>query len=308
MSGVTARAGTVLHVSPHADDECIAAPATLMELRDAHWRIVNLACSAGRGAQRARRLAELRSACDAAGFVLELVDQTGDGSAGAPRADASTADGRLDDTRAALAEDVLVDAVAEVLQRYDPAVVVAPSPHDRHPGHEVVGRAVLSVLGRRQDQADSGTAGRAPRLWLWGLWADLPFPTLACAFGPSRLDEVLQVLGAYGGELERNDYRRMVRGRAEMNASLGPERVFGFGSAATDTPYAELLCEVSHHAGAWRLGTPRWLDPSDPLGASAPGGLTTEGTEAHGADVTSWLSAPSLTSRFGPPPSRGAGG
>ena len=37
-------ARTLLHLSPHPDDELAGMPATLMALRDAGWRIVNLAC------------------------------------------------------------------------------------------------------------------------------------------------------------------------------------------------------------------------------------------------------------------------
>ena len=45
-------------------------PATLMALRDAGWRIVNLACGLGRPAQHQRRRAELEEACRRAGFEL----------------------------------------------------------------------------------------------------------------------------------------------------------------------------------------------------------------------------------------------
>ena len=56
---------------------------------------------------------------------------------------------------------------------------------------------------------------------------------------------MLHILEAYEGELERNDYRRLLAGRATTNAVLGSERVFGFGSpAASPLPYAEVLTEV----------------------------------------------------------------
>ena len=42
-------------------------PATLMALRDAGWRIVNLACGLGRPAQHQRRRAEVEEACRRAG-------------------------------------------------------------------------------------------------------------------------------------------------------------------------------------------------------------------------------------------------
>ena len=261
--------GTVACLSPHADDECIAAPATLMALRDAGWRVVNVTCSLGRPEQSDRRRAEVTEACRRAGFDLVILDE--------PLADPlSGAQVGPSASRLEAQLEPLLDALA-------PRLLVAPSPHDRHRGHEVVGRAALAVGARRAD------AGGDLRLWLWGLWADLPFPTLAVGFDQGRLEEILHALDAHAGELDRNDYRRLVRGRAEMNAVLGPERVFGFGTAGSGTAFVELLCELGRQAGSWRLGRPRWLD------AGAP--VEVLGDRA----VDGWLEAPSLTDRFGPP-------
>jgi LmbE family N-acetylglucosaminyl deacetylase len=261
----------VLHLAPHADDELIGAPATLMALRDAGWRVVNLVCSLGRVGERARRLDELRRACATARFVLEIAAEPLDPLTG-------------DDAPAA--QDALEAELRAALSRHEPAIVVAPSPHDRHPGHEVVGRAALAAA-----------AVSTTRPWLWGLWADLPFPTVLVGFGERRLAEVLDALRSHAGELERNDYRRVVRGRAEMLASLGPERVFGFGSPGAGVPYVELLCEVVRVGDRWRLGTARWLDPDDPLGSEP---------NTVGLDVTEWLEGLSLTARYGPPPGAGS--
>ena len=60
-------------------------------------------------------------------------------------------------------------------------------------------------------------------------------------FDAARLAEIQCALSAHQGELERNDYRRLLAARAQMNAVLGPERVFGFGSAGMSHDYAELL-------------------------------------------------------------------
>lgn len=263
---------TVLHLAPHPDDELIGAPATLMALRDAGWRVVNVACSLGPVADRPRRLAELAEACARAGFDSALVPE--------PLEDP------LAPSESGAAQRALAESLAAIATSLEPTVVVAPSPHDRHPGHEVVGRAALDVCAR----------GITGRLWLWGLWADLPLPTLAVAVDGERLDEIVHALSAHGGELARNDYRRMVRGRAEMNASLGPERVFGFGSAASAAVGGvELLTELQLVDSRWRLGARRWLDTTDPLGS----GLDPLG--APGDDVTDWVEADSVTTRFGPP-------
>ena len=79
----------------------------------------------------------------------------------------------------------------------DVGLVVGPSPHDGHHGHEAVGRAARDALEAMADP---------PALWLWGLWADLPHPTLLAGFGEARLEAARHVLAAHGGELERADY------------------------------------------------------------------------------------------------------
>ncbi|MEZ5078245.1 MAG: PIG-L family deacetylase [Solirubrobacterales bacterium] len=209
-----------LHLSPHPDDELIGAPATLMALRDAGWRVVNLACSLGGDATaRTRRQAELREACRRAGFEL-----------------------------------LIGSGVGAAIAALEPAVVVSPGPRDRHPTHERVAAAAREAIE---------AAARPPRWWQWSLWGWLEHPSLATGFGPQRLEEILAALAAHRGELARNDYRRLVKGRAEAAACLAPELLFGFGSVApSEHPYAELLSELLWIEGAWRLGTARWLDPA----------------------------------------------
>ena len=243
LDGSETRGRVVLHFSPHPDDELIAAPATLMALRDAGWRIINVACSLGRAGQRRRRETELREACHRAGFELCVpkrpvpISPSGD----------------------SLATQVeLTDLAGEVLARVAPAIVLSPGPGDLHRSHQVVFRAVRDAIAER------GPA--APRWWMWALWGSLPQPTLGTAFGQERLEEALAALAAYEGELARNDYRRLVRARAEMSAVLAPELLFGFGSAArSEAGYVELLTEVALSEARWLLGRPRWLDIEAPL-------------------------------------------
>ncbi len=238
----------VLHLSPHPDDELIGAPATLMALRDAGWRVVNLACGMGGPKQRPRREAELREACRLAGFELLLSPSATMPSGGDPAA----------------ARAELEAAVGVAIEEIEPALIASPSPYDRHPAHLLVAAATRAALERR--------GGGAPRWWMWALWGSLPRPTLATEFGEDRLGQILAALGAYHGELRRNDYRRLVKGRAEASACLAPELLFGFGSEARrGPPYVELLCEVMRAGGHWRFGSARWLDPGAPLPLPAEG-------------------------------------
>ena len=232
---------TVLHVAPHPDDESIGAVATLLALRHAKHEVINLACSLGRLEPERRRL-ELETACGRAEFELivhppPLRISSGDDLAAAQRALAATV-GRL-----------------IVERRVD--VVVSPSPHDGHHGHEMVGRAARDAV--------CAAPALGPRLWMWGLWADLPHPNLYVGFDDERMARAIHVLEAHKGELERNDYRLVVRGRAEANRALGSERVFGWGARARPQPNAELLTEVTWRNGEWWASSARELDPKVPL-------------------------------------------
>jgi LmbE family N-acetylglucosaminyl deacetylase len=232
-----------VHFSPHPDDELIGAPASLMALRDAGWRIVNVPCGLGRPDQHERRKAEVREAARLARFELRFPAE--------PTAIS------LEDDRST-AEAAISEIAREAIADLRPELVVSPSPRDRHHGHEVVARAVRAALA----EADKA----APRWWMWALWGSLLQPNLGIAFDEARLEEILEALAAYPGELERTDYRRVVRARAEMTASLSSELLFGFGApVAAEVAYAEVLTEVAFAARRWVLGTPRWLDPESPL-------------------------------------------
>lgn len=262
------RARAVLSVAPHPDDELLGAPAILMALRDADWRVVNLACSLGRPADRARRRSELVEACVRAGFELSIPD-------GIPPIGAAA--------DLALAQRTLSAAITAAVDELHAELIVGPSPHDGHHGHEVVGRAIRDAVETR---------GAEAQILFWGLWSDLPLPTVLVPFGASRLAEIRRALGAHEGELARNRFDRLAESRAASAAVLGPERVFGYGVSGADRgfgvsgsarEYAELLTGVTWTPdGGWRLTEPRELDPARPLLA------------ADGPEIGWWLHATSV--------------
>jgi hypothetical protein len=127
------------------------------------------------------------------------------------------------------------------------------------------------------------------RWWMWGIWGDLPAPNTFFAFGEPDLVRMLHILEAYPGELERNDYRRLLTGRSTINAVLGSERVFGFGSpAASPLPYAEVLTEVRRVGRRWLASEGHHLDEG-PL----------EDTRFD-VDLTAWVESPSVHDVVGP--------
>ncbi len=220
----------VLHVSPHPDDEALGAPATLLLLRRAGWHVVNAVVSLGRPDEHERRRAEATEAARRARFELVLPN------------DETHVDARL----------------SSLVRAHAPAVVISPSPHDGHPTHEAVGRATAAALAATPDP---------PVWWQWGLWADLRSPTIYVPFDVDVLADAQHVLGAYAGELARNDYSRLLEARAVAHAVLGSERVFGFGSARASTlPYAELLTELVRIGDGWSPRPARSFDPAAPVG------------------------------------------
>jgi len=233
----------VIHLSPHPDDESIACPAILLALTKEGNQVINLACSLGSKDQD-RRKSELERAVKILGLnlIIDRVDLYGE-------------------------EKDFIEMVKKYTVGAD--LIIAPSPHDAHPAHEKVGRAAVKALTDNQT------------LWLWGLWADLPFPNLIYPF--NQIDKVIEALSAHCGELARNDYRDLVIGRAQMNKVLGPERVFGFGSKGIKEKYAELITEVKKDQDKFFLTEPHYLNPNSPLS----GQMTDK-------EITFWLKSKSL--------------
>ena len=251
----------VLQISPHPDDELLGAPATLIALAQAGHEVVNLAVSLGRDQARPRREAEVREACARAGFELIVSSPPHSISRG-------------DDLAASRVR--LTDELVRLGAKRGFDLLVGPSPHDGHHAHELVGRAA----------AVASAALRVP-LWLWGLWGELPIPTILHPFDQEMLERIMDALAAHAGELERNDYRRLLVARSRATAVLGPERVFGFGASGIAASHAELLCEVVPRSGSMLLGAARVLDPRAPLAPPTD------------ADISFWLVEPSVRDRLG---------
>ncbi len=256
---------TVVHVAPHPDDDALGCPGALMHLLDRGWNVISVLASLGFPDQWERRRAEFEEASRRARFVPVILD---------PPLGIS-----LPDDLARATERVALE-LPQILDEHDATVVVSPSPHDVHHGHEAVARGVQRAL-----EASPSSL----RWWMWGIWGDLPAPNVFYPFADRDLTRMLHVLEAYAGEIERNDYRRLLSGRAASNAVLGSERVFGFGSpAASPLPYAEVLTEVRRLDGRWMASEPHQLDEG-PL----PDML-------FGLDLTAWVESPSVHQLVGP--------
>ena len=199
-------APTLVHVAPHPDDEAVGCPGALLHLLDRGWNVVSVTTSLGFESQRERRRAEAEEAATRAGFVPVFMD---------PPLSLDL-EGDL-----ALATRRVAEELPAIVEEYGASIVVSPSPHDVHHGHEAVGRGVQRAFA---------VLPPTVRWWMWGVWGDLPAPNVFYAFDQGVHDRALHILDAYAGELERNDYRTFLTGRAQAIAVMGSERVFGFGS------------------------------------------------------------------------------
>jgi LmbE family N-acetylglucosaminyl deacetylase len=229
-----------LVVSPHPDDEVLGCGATITLLRDAGWRITNLACSLGRPAHHERRNAELIEASARLGIESRVAQ---------PLAPIGSADDEAAGVEAVHA------LVSNALAETDAELVISPQLQDLHHGHEIVAAGVRAAL-----------IDRPITWWMYGLWHELVMPTLYVPFDDATLATVSHALDAYEGENARNHFDRLYPARAIAAAVQGSERIFGFGAASASTArYAELFTEVVRTDATWHLGVPRILDVAAPF-------------------------------------------
>ncbi len=230
----------ILHISPHADDEMIGAPGILIDLEKEGHRVDNFLCSLGKTRPEERR-AEAEEAARRARFSLILSRGEGD----------------------------LALQIKEMVAKYD--IIISPSLQDGHPWHEEVARLVRDAL----QGVARGKLG--PIWWQWGIWNELSIPSLLYPYGKDTMHQVFYCLKAYRGELQRNNYKRLVKGRSMANSVLGPERCFGFGREGIDQPYADIVGEVIYKDG-WHLCHSRILNVENPFFDISPK-----------TDITSWV-------------------
>ena len=235
---------TVIHVSPHPDDESIAVPCTLLDLQGAGWDVVNFACSLGRPEAAERRGSELSAAMAVAGFECLVPDE--------PLAIS------YHDDREHAAKRLAAMLRRLIAERKAP-LIVGPHPRDGHHGHTAVARAVRQVVW--------GQPGLT--WWMWSIWADLPRPTLVVDCSIDDIARSEQMLRQYEGENSRNNYLGMHRQIREVNVVRGIEKAFGFGvplpERVLSIKHAELLTEIRREGLRWEVGRPRVFDPENPL-------------------------------------------
>ncbi len=248
----------MLAVIPHPDDEVLGAGGALCAARAAGQPAAVLAVALGRPAQHERRRRELERSCAVLDVELALLDPPLAISRGDPLE---------------LAHARLVDRLMALLAHARAPWVVAPSVHDCHPAHELVGRAVRDAIELLERDAS---------VWWWRLWGQGGPATTAVV--ADAAESILQAaLACHQGELGRNRYGELLACRLRADAILGVEQIFGFGSRAWSHTLAATYCETIYTSAGWRYAAPRVITPRGPFGPGEPGAR----------DAGGWLHSPS---------------
>lgn len=242
--------GHCLIFSPHPDDECIVGALPLRLQQEAGWRVGNVAVTLGSNPQRREsRWAELVDACAVLGFDCIRVGPEG-----------------LTDVRADTAErdPVLwrahVDAIAALLARHRPALVLAPHALDDNPSHRGVYRLVAeAIAAARLDTVLAHTE----------FWSTQAAPNALVQTGIADTARLIAALERHAGEIARNPYHLRLPAFLADAVRRGGELVLGAGEAVPDFAFATLYRLVAYRAGQPAAELPRRVYPADQALSSA---------------------------------------
>jgi LmbE family N-acetylglucosaminyl deacetylase len=244
------RPGHCLIFSPHPDDECIVGALPLRLQQEAGWRISNVAVTLGSNPERRNsRWAELVDACGVLGFECLRVGAEG------------LSDVRTDTPeRAPATWAVHVAAIAELLTRHRPALVLAPHALDDNPSHRGVYRLVVEALATaRLDTVLAHTE----------FWSTQAGPNALVQTNIADTARLIAALERHAGEIERNPYHLRLPAFLADAVRRGGELVLGAGEEVPDFAFATLYRLVAYRAGQPAAELPRRVFPADQALSSA---------------------------------------
>jgi LmbE family N-acetylglucosaminyl deacetylase len=223
----------VLIFSPHPDDEVIIGGLALRLLREAAWRVVNVAVTQGSKKERqAGRLAELQKCCDCIGFGLIQTQPDGLERVN-PKARSQ------DPGHWAHA----VRLIADILRREQPRVILFPHDQDWNSSHVGTHHLVVDALKTLPREFTCHTVETE----FWGAMSD---PNLMVESSTQDLADMITALTFHVGEVHRNPYHLTLPAWMIDNVRRGGELVGGQGGAAPDFVFATL-----YRLRRWRDGT-----------------------------------------------------
>jgi N-acetylglucosamine malate deacetylase 1 len=225
-------APTALIFSPHPDDECIIGGLALRLMREAGFRIVNVAVTQGSKKERQQeRLQELQGACDYLGF--DLAQTTAGGLMGV------NLKTREQDPAGWAAS---VKVIAELLLVHQPRVIFLPHEHDWNSTHIGTHFLVVEALESLPHEVDCFFVETE-------FWGQMSTPNLTVELDAPTLADLVTATSFHAGEVRRNPYHLLLPAWMMDNVRRGGELVGGQGGAAPDFTFATL-----YRLRRWRTG------------------------------------------------------
>ena len=214
-------ARTALIFSPHPDDEVIIGGLPLRLLRELKIDVVNVAVTLGSRADRqAERWRELKNCCDYIGFGLVASAERG-----------------LEGINPAAKEkdpqrwSSSVEAIAKLLNDYQPSIIFFPHDDDWNKTHIGVHRLLVEALG------SSGLACLVVETEFWGA---MDAPNLMVESSAADVADLVAALSLHVGEVTRNAFHLRLPAWMIDNVRRGAELVGGQGGPAPRFAFATL--------------------------------------------------------------------
>jgi LmbE family N-acetylglucosaminyl deacetylase len=216
-------APTALFFAPHPDDETIMGGLALRLLREAKWRLIDIAVTLGSLKDRKPgRWLELCSACQFLGFGLE-----------------KTAPDGLDNVRVSTrssdpaAWSRMVAIVAALLKKHRPRAIFFPHELDWNSTHIGTHFLVMDALLAAQ--------GHPCYLVETEFWGQMQTPNLMAEYSANDVADLIAATSFHVGEVQRNPYHLLIPAWMMDNVRRGAELVGGQGGAAPAFLFAQLF-------------------------------------------------------------------
>jgi LmbE family N-acetylglucosaminyl deacetylase len=216
----------VVILSAHPDDEILNGMPLGIRFKLAGSQLTNIAVTIGRPGQSERRLGELHGACKHLGIDLIIPAEHGFREL----IKANTAEGW----------DTAVNALADVLRKLHPKVVITHHEDDAHHDHIATNRLTVAAMEQIRDLDCLFVVGE--------YWKDMTRPNLQLEIGADNFVFLLEALSFHKGELARNRYDTFWLPHAHVNARYG-EVITGWGA-----PAAEFDFSVMYRVRRFRSG------------------------------------------------------
>jgi LmbE family N-acetylglucosaminyl deacetylase len=232
---VQAEAPVVMIFSPHPDDEVIIGGLAVRLMREAGWRVVNVAVTQGSRKERQQgRLEELRRCCDYIGFDLV---QTA--ASGLERINPKTREQDAAHWGRCVARTV------EILSEHRPRAILFPHDQDWNSTHVGTHHLVVDALRQLGDRFDCHTVETE-------FWGAMAAPNLMVEFSEEHLADMITALTFHVGEVERNPYHLSLPAWMIDNVRRGAELVGGQGGASPQFVFATLYRLRRWVGGGWK--------------------------------------------------------